>query len=136
MNDKGKIVRSFILGFVLGGALVYTGIHFYRHYCKGQILWGRHHRFDSKKMLEKLSKELDLNANQRAQVEKILESNLPKFKELKESVRPKFDAIRESIQKEIRALLNPEQQIKFNKLVEDFEKRREKWEERRDQGRS
>lgn len=127
MNNKGKIVWSFLLGFVLGGAVVFTGIHFCHHYGMGHPFWGR--PFSSKKILQKLSRELDLSAEQKTQVEKILESNLPKFKTLRESIRPQLAAIRQSIQTEIRAVLKPEQQTKFNKLVQDFEKRRQEWEE-------
>ena len=135
MNDKGKMIRSFVLGFFLGGALVYTGIHFYQHYCADHHdLWGRHRKLDSKRILEKLNKELDLNAEQKTQVEKILESKLPKIKELRETVRPQFSAIRESIQTEIRGILQPEQQAKFDRLVENFEKRRKEWEDKMDAG--
>lgn len=132
MNDKKRIVLTFILGFILGGAIVFTGIHFCRHYRLNRALWAHHGGFDSKESLKKLSKNLDLNAEQKVEVEKILAAYLPKFKELRESVRPQFTAIRESMQNEIRNILKPEQRTKFNKMVEDFENSRKKWKEKMD----
>lgn len=132
MNNKWKVINSFVLGMILGGALVYTGIHFFRHHWTEH--GERHHEFKSKRILAKLSKELNLSAQQITQVEKILELGLPKMNALRESVRPQISAIRKSINEEIRAILEPEQQEKFKKIVEDFEMRRKKREERADSG--
>ena len=131
MNEKVRFIRSFVLGFVLGGSAVYTGIHFCRHHGMRGAPWESRGGFHSKKMLEKMSEELDLTPEQKVLVEKILAANLPKFKELKESVRPKFSAVRSALQAEIRAVLKPEQQAKFDKLVGEFENRRKMWEEKR-----
>ena len=132
MNDKKIVVRSFILGLILGGALSFTGLHCYRRHRMDGGLWGRHGHFDSKKLLEKFTKELDLSAEQKSQVEKILETNLPKMKALRETVRPQFKAIGESLQSEIRAVLKPDQLPKFNKMAAEYEARRKEREEKRD----
>jgi Spy/CpxP family protein refolding chaperone len=123
MNEKMKFLISFLLGLVLGGALFYTGMHFCRHHWKGDpSRMNREH--DPKKMLEKLSKELGLSADQKVQVEKIFESKMVKIKDLREKVRPQFEAVRKAIDAEIRAVLTPEQQVKFEVLVKQFEEHR------------
>jgi len=132
MNNPDRSVRSFILGFLLGGVLVYTGIHFYQHYCLDRHRTDEPRSLDSKRILEKLSKKLDLSAEQKVQVEKILESKLPKIKELRETVRPQFDAVRKAIRTEIRENLQLAQQVKFDQMVEENEKRRKEREDRTD----
>ena len=134
MNDKGKAARSFVLGLLLGGALVFTSFHFCRHHWGGRGFWGRHEGFNSQRIFEKLNKELGLSAEQKVQVEKILETQLPKIKELRKTVRPRFDAVREQIQTEIHAVLKPDQIVKYNKIVAEFEKHRKDMEDKMEHG--
>lgn len=75
-------------------------------------------------MVEKLSRELQLNPEQKTQVAAIFAANKPKMKELHQEMRPKFEAIRNSVREQISVLLTPEQQVKFVALQEKMEKRR------------
>ena len=131
MSDKARMIRSFFLGLILGGVLTYTGLHCYRHHWRHGY-WGPHPEFGSKRILDKFTRELNLSAEQKSKVEKILESHMPKMKTLRDSVRPQFNALRESIQTEIRAVLRPDQLAKFDKIVQDFKMKRKEWEEKRD----
>ena len=129
MSEKRKIAWSFILGLVLGGALVFTGNHFCRHYGRmGLGFRGWHRDLTAKRILDKFGKKLNLDPDQRAKIELILDAKLKKMKELRETVKPQFKSLRESTQAEIRALLRPDQQAKFDEIARDFEKRREKME--------
>ena len=123
MSEKANLLRSFILGLIVGGALAVTGLHFYRHH------WhmGREgrHEFDSQRLLEKFSGKLDLDADQKSRVEKILNADLPKMKALRDAAKLQFKAIRQSMQTEIRSALRPDQTERFDKMVQDYEKRRE-----------
>jgi hypothetical protein len=99
MNEKRKVVLSFLLGFTLGGALVYTGVHYCRHYWRMDHhgFWGgRHKEFSSEKILERFGKKLDLTADQKVEIGKILDSKLKKLTELRDKIRPQFKALRES----------------------------------------
>lgn len=130
MSEKLKFVRSFVLGFLLGGALVYTGLHVFRHHWKPHRMWDSHRQIRPAKLVEKLNRKLDLGAEQKVQIEKILETQLGKMKKLKDNVHPQFKAIWTESRTKIRAVLKPEQQGKFDKMVEDFEKRRKMREKR------
>lgn len=126
MNEKRKIVLSFILGFVLCGALIFTGTHFFRHYGGGRKHFFEKHQNEnrSKWFLEKFNRKLNLDAEQKTQIDKILQTELQKMNDLRVSMKPEFEKIRASIETQIRAVLKPEQQEKFNTMVEKFEKRR------------
>jgi Spy/CpxP family protein refolding chaperone len=73
--------------------------------------------------LDKLERELSLSAAQRTQVAAILDQTGDRFRELRERMNPEFAAIRQQQRQEIRALLSPEQQGKYQKMLEDWEKR-------------
>ena len=131
MNEKKKVVVSFVLGLVLGGAVVYTGLHFCYTHWKDHAIKGFYGGFDSQRMLDKLTHKLDLNLEQKVQIEKILESKFPKMKEIKESVRPELDALRKSLQTEIRSVLDSDQQKQFDEIIVKYEERKLKWKEKR-----
>jgi len=76
------------------------------------------------RMLEHMSKELHLSAEQRQQVTAIFEAKRPKMKALHEEMRPKFEALRSETQAEIRKLLTPEQQKMADEMEAEMEKRR------------
>src|SRR5262245_24768761 len=83
------------------------------------------------KMLSKFDRELKLTPDQKQKVSAILDSAKTKFVALKKEMRPKFDELRAATRAEIRVVLTPEQQAKFDVIADQFEKkiqqRREKW---------
>jgi len=73
-----------------------------------------------------LQKDLALTPEQLAQVTAILDDTNQRFRELREKMDPEFAAIRESQRQRIMALLTPEQQPRYQKVLEDHRLRRQK----------
>lgn len=64
-------------------------------------------------MVEELSSELHLSADQRLQVEKILNESKQQFQEIRKQVHPKFVEIRMQYREKISSILSPEQRVAF-----------------------
>ena len=125
MNDKRKLLVTFILGAVAGALVAWPSTHcFMRWKSSGEGRGARHH----KRMLREFNRKLDLTEDQKKQIELVLDGKRKKIEELREQTRPKFKELRESTKNEIRALLRPDQFDKFDKLAEEHEKR---WEQKR-----
>jgi hypothetical protein len=73
--------------------------------------------------LDKLERELSLGPDQKTQVAAILDQTGTRFRELRDRMDPEFAAIRQQQRQQIRELLSPEQQGKYQKMLEDWEKR-------------
>jgi Spy/CpxP family protein refolding chaperone len=86
---------------------------------------GRGGRRSPEQMLEKMRRELDLDDRQAAEVRKIVDETSNEYRSLRSEARPRFDAIRQSARTRIRALLNPEQQKRFDARVAQKDARRE-----------
>jgi Spy/CpxP family protein refolding chaperone len=105
------LVAVFVLGAVTGGAL--TGLYRSRASSGG----GREGRSAMKDRFEKMRQELNLTDQQTTQVRAILDETRNEYKTLREELRPRFDEPRLKARAKIRALLNPDQQKKFDALV-------------------
>ena len=78
--------------------------------------------------LEHLTKALDLTPDQQAKVKAIFEQAKPQLQAARQEAKQKVQAVRENIQSQIRPILTPEQQQKFDafkKAREDMRKARE-----------
>ena len=75
-------------------------------------------------MLKKFNRELHLTEEQKQKISAIFDAKHPRMMALHEEGRPKFEAIRNETQAEIRAVLTPEQQVKFEELTAKMESRR------------
>ena len=85
-------------------------------------------------MLEHFNKELKLTPDQKEKMGKILDAKRSQIAALRNEIHPKFEAIRASSKEEIRKILTPEQQEKFDKLEAKWEsawqKKRGQWSEK------
>ena len=77
-------------------------------------------------LMRKFSGRLDLSAEQRAQIGRILETSHQRMRSLHDQVRPQFEALRGDTSRQIRALLRPDQAVKYDALEAEFAKRRGK----------
>ena len=115
-HAKAKIwlvlVAVFVLGAVTGGAL--TGLYRSRA-SSGAGREGRERAM--KERFEKMRQELSLTDQQTTQVRAILDETRNEYRTLREELRPRFDEPRLKARAKIRALLNPDQQKKFDTLV-------------------
>ncbi len=84
-------------------------------------------------LLKRLTRELDLRPDQRQQVEAILREAGQEFARLREEIGPRVREIRARSRDRIRALLDPEQQARFETLAQEWERRAERWRERASQ---
>ena len=120
------LIAVFLLGSVTGAAL--TGLYRSRAsngFGKESRERMMHERF------EKMRQELSLTDQQTTQVRAILDETRNEYRALREELRPRFDEPRLKARAKIRALLNADQQKKFDALVaqqdaehNDMEKKR------------
>jgi Spy/CpxP family protein refolding chaperone len=98
----------FVLGSVTGAAL--TGLYKSRAGGGGAEARERamHERF------EKMRTELQLTDQQTTSIRSILDETRNEYRALRTELRPRFEEPRSKARARIRALLNPEQQAKFD----------------------
>jgi Spy/CpxP family protein refolding chaperone len=85
---------------------------------------GRVGRRSPEQVLDKMRRDLDLDERQAAEVRKVVDESRNEYRSLRDEARPRFDAIRQSARTRIRALLNPEQQKRFDARVAEKDARR------------
>lgn len=110
------LVVVFVLGSITGAAL--TGLYRSR---AGNSRPDRngHSRF------EKMRTELNLTEEQTKAVSAILDETRNEYRTLRSELRPKFEEPRQKARTKIRALLNQEQQQKFDAIVAQQDAQRE-----------
>ncbi len=109
MNKWIKASFVFVVGLLLGSVVTVL----YINHCMNR-LWmnsGDHHH-----VLDRLTCELNLTADQKPKVEAILKTEDTDINKLRDMDRDKFLAIREKIDAEIRPLLTPDQIKKLDIL--------------------
>ena len=74
-------------------------------------------------MVERLNQSLHLTPDQKKQVADIFERAHPRMMALRSKMKPKFEALRNSTQTEIRKILTPNQQEKFDETNVKMEER-------------
>lgn len=94
----------------------------------------RPHRWHHKRgnPVEHLTKTLDLTPEQQAKIQPIFDQAKPQLKAARQESRDKVRAIRESTMAQIRPILTPQQQEKFDALKKARENMRKAREEMRD----
>ncbi len=113
------LVVVFLLGSITGAAI--TGLYRLR---TGSDRSER----SANERFEKMSRDLSLTEDQRKQVSAILDETRNEYKALRAELRPRFDEPRQKARARIRALLNADQQQKFDARVaaQDAERERDK----------
>lgn len=109
-----QVAAAFLIGLIAGTAIGRWGLRFRSH-----KHWGSEKHYS--RMLKRFSSKLDLTPEQRKQVATILDAKREKIKALHSEIRPEFEEIRTSTKAEIRRLLTPEQQEKFDQLQSKWE---------------
>ncbi len=117
-----QIVVAFLVGALLGtaGSQWCAPFHGYG--------WGSEH--SQKRMLDRFNSRLKLTPDQRQKVAAILEAKRSKMGALRAEVHPKFEEIRNSTRAEIRQLLTPEQQKKFDVMNAEHDARAKRFRDR------
>ena len=76
------------------------------------------------RMAVKLKEELDLSSGQLEQVRMILDSVGQGFHDIRDEVEPKFEALRQERVEKVMSLLSPQQQAKYETILEERRDRR------------
>ena len=118
MQRSRSLAVMFLLGAVLiGGALGFTA----DRVLLGDELcprWG-----DYRGMRARFADDLELTAAQRAAMDTILDERHRQMTKVLEPVRPQMDSISENARTQIRRLLTPTQQSKFDQLHREMRDR-------------
>jgi Spy/CpxP family protein refolding chaperone len=128
-ETKGKwrlwsgVIAIFIIGVIIGGLSATALI-------RGHVLHvmkGGPHPAVHKPIAERLTADLALTAEQRAQVERIVGDFEPRFREFEERTRAEVRGVMDEMEARIREVLTPGQQTKFDagikKMHEEMDKR-------------
>lgn len=102
------VVIAFIAGLLVGA--VGDRIWAFRH------PRGPHGPFAANRIVERLSRELDLTPQQKAQVSAIVAAHGKKMDAVWSAIRPQIRAEIDAANREISAVLTPDQREKFDKL--------------------
>lgn len=119
------LVGVFLLGGVTGAALD----SLYRLRASGDARHERGRR-DRGDIFEKMKSELNLTDEQGTQIRAIIEQSREEYRALRNEVSPRYDAVRQNARSRIRALLNPEQQQRFDAKNAERDARREQGKKR------
>ncbi len=118
-----KIVAAFLLGGVVGAVGArWSGPYLFHRYGESTQAQAR--------MLQRFSATLHLTPEQRMQVAAIFEAKRQKIEALRAEMRPKFEEIRTSTSAEIRRLLTPEQQPRFDVMETEWHRKMKRFHER------
>ena len=128
MNEKSNsrlktwlvLVAVFILGAVTGVGL--SGVYRSKANASFSEARGRHHQ----EMFERIRNDLDLNAEQSKEMQKVLDETAGEFRTLRGELRPRYEELRRKARGRMRGILTPDQQQKFDTLMTEIDARREK----------
>ena len=76
--------------------------------------------------ITKLQKDLSLTQDQVNQATAILDQTGERFREIRERMDPEFDTIRQDQRQRIMAALTPEQQPKYQQIVDEWRRQHER----------
>lgn len=111
------LLLVFVLGGVTGAAL--TGL--YRSRASGSRAESREHAKTER--FEKMRRELSLTDEQANAIKAILDETRNEYRTLRTELRPRFEQPRQKARERIRALLNAQQQQRFDVLTAEQDAR-------------
>lgn len=125
MNTK-LMATIFFLGTLAIG--VAAGIYFDRTLLRPRPPFQAYREFGGSPgpgspMMRNFSRQLDLTPQQQAKLAQILENYRQSFGSFRRTMQPRYMAMRDSLNAEIRTILTPAQQQKFDEMIQRFEGR-------------
>lgn len=120
MNRKAAVlvVVVFILGLALGSLTL--------HVAADRLGAGKGGRKDPARVVEELTRELNLTADQQKGLAAILEETKAKYHAIYEQYRPQIEQARQQGRQNIRAILSPEQLPKFEAWLQRLDEQRKR----------
>lgn len=121
------VIAVFIVGVIIGGLSATALIRgHYLHVMRSGPPRGVH-----KPIAERLTADLGLAPDQRAEVERVVRDFGPRFDEFDARTRAEIRAVMSEMEAQIREVLTPEQQAKYDAKIERMHREMEKRGERR-----
>jgi len=122
------VLAVFVIGF-LGGALsmnLYERLNPSSPPKKGSRNGNppQHH------ILEKMTERLKLSPQQQEGIKAVLDNTFGQYGQIRKDIEPQMDAVRQQGRERIRAILSPEQLPEYEKMVDESNKRRERYREK------
>jgi Spy/CpxP family protein refolding chaperone len=121
-RSKGFALLFLIGAFIAGVAIGVAADRVVEHDRPG--------RHGPRSPVDRMARELDLNAAQRAAVDSILEARRMQMRQLFNPIRPQMDSLMkigkvmgDSTHEQLRRVLTPEQRVKFDRMHADAKKR-------------
>lgn len=115
------VLGIFVLGGVTGAAL--DSVYRLRASSTQRQAARRH---DNEEIFERMKSDLNLTDSQATDIRAILEQTRNEYRAIRAEGRPRYEAVRQSARTRIRALLNPDQQQKFDAKVAERDAKRER----------
>ena len=118
MKPWMKTCVTLLIGFLVGIAATAITLRFCAH--------PPHHppgMADEDRILKHLTSKLGLTDDQKTKVKALLDTTLPKTDALHNEEDLKLHELRDSFNSQLRPLLTPDQQLKFDLMVAKWEKR-------------
>jgi Spy/CpxP family protein refolding chaperone len=110
------VLFAFVAGLVVGAA----GSRLWHLRGGRRVIHVKQMQFMSDRVLHRLDRELDLTAEQRAQIEKILRARTERMDRVWGDIGPRVRKEMDATNAEIERVLTPEQREKFSKLKMRF----------------
>jgi hypothetical protein len=114
------LILVFILGAASGSLVTYMVL---QSRIEAILAGGPHAREDV--LVTRLSRQLDLDSQQREQVKAIIHETHEDMRQIRQKSHPEIEALLTDSQLRISALLRPEQQEKFKKIVAERKSHRQ-----------
>jgi len=112
----------FLLGAALGGMLGYLFAHHTAMAAPAQITEAEKRA----QKVQRITKELNLGADQQRQLEAIMASVQAQYKAIRQSTEPQINEARQKGREQIRAILTPEQKPKFEEFLKRLDDERKR----------
>jgi Spy/CpxP family protein refolding chaperone len=102
IRNKWQVIAASMIVFVLGVLAGAFSLHLYGSRQRGA---GEQHGPQMKRIID----NLNLNAEQKTQVEGIFNDTRNRLKDIKRECQPKFDEVRKNARSQLQTVLTPEQ---------------------------
>ena len=114
LGAVGLLVAAMSFGALVGGIAVSAAEH------RGTGPGNHNHGRDG--LVARLTEELQLTSAQQESVRAVLDRHRPEMDSMWQEIRPRFDSVRTIMRGEIRVQLSPEQQQKYQQMIERRER--------------
>lgn len=121
---KWKAAVSIMILFLLGAAAGALVTHKIDQERIENILNGEQ-KTTREFIVQRLNRELDLDATQLEQLRAIVRETHTEVKNVRRQIRPQIEEILSHSQDKVRAILRPDQRVKFEQIIAERRKKRE-----------